>query len=351
MAGEAEVPTSLDIPSSSRPQPARVPTVLPIFRWTEATAGSKRLRERQGGGIRVYVERPWFSSGAGELVGVVLRPSGFPLMGKEADTLRKYTSEWGMDPLWHSAETAPVTATDFANVVASDTGLRLVELDAPSVGAVGFEAKFDTAQDLWFADIEMVANDAYFPFVRLALARFQPRSIPGVHLSSIHLADFVQVSPRRLATYDLSIVAPGKSVGVTLEGPGHDEGDWARNGQTIVIARLEKREYGDTQVNEPLGWIPIDTQPLRRSQSGHDVRWEGSLDLPDPLITPLRVAIIEAQVLRADGGRVAEFMRLLGTERGQPEAVFGAAHIAVTADRGETFGARIVFADTTVVVT
>ena len=243
--GEPKLPKPLTIPSSARPAPARVQNLLPIFKWTETQAGDVRRRERRGGGIRVYFERPWYSSGVGELVGVVLRPAGFALRGKEAETLRKYTSEWGMDPLWHSAEMAPVVEADFANPVASRVGMRLVELETPDVGVVGFKPVFDKPGKRWFADIEMHAGQAYFPFVRLAVARFQPESIAGVHLSSVVLTDFVQIVPERTATYDLANMVAGGEVEVTLEGPGHDEGDWARNGRTMW---LPASRHGSTAI-------------------------------------------------------------------------------------------------------
>jgi choline dehydrogenase-like flavoprotein len=284
------------------------------------------------------------------MLGVVLRPSGFALMGTGAETLRKYTSEWGVDPLWHSAEMAPVLEADFANAVASKTGLRLAELDNPDVGIVGFKPDFDKEGQRWFADIEMRPGQAYFPFVRLAVARFQPESIAGVHLSSTVLTDFVQIVPERTATYDLANVVAGGEVEVALEGPGHDEGDWARNGRTIVVARLEARAHGDTSTTEPLGWTAIDSVLLERAQGpSNTVRWIGSVDLPTPLPKRLRVSILEAQLLRADGGRVAEFIRQLSTGREERGAALG-MHSATIAGPGETFGARVVFADETVIV-
>jgi len=137
---------------------------------------------------------------------------------------------------------------------------------------------------------------------------------------------------------------------VTLEGPGPDEGDWARNGRTIVVARLEAREHGDTSTTEPLGWTAIDSVLLERVQGpSNTVRWAGSLDLPMPLPKPLRVSILEAQLLRADGGRVAEFIQQLGTRREVGGSAFG-MHTATIAGAGEIFGARVVFADATVVL-
>ena len=58
--------------------------VVPTWTWNEQTvrgltvaaqgrrAASTFLRTRTGGGLRVYMNRPWYSSGVDELLGVVL---------------------------------------------------------------------------------------------------------------------------------------------------------------------------------------------------------------------------------------------------------------------------------------
>src|SRR6266511_966411 len=61
---------TLDIPNAARPAALRPVSILPTFNWSEATAGTTRTRERRGGGLRVYVERPWYLSGDKEQVGV-----------------------------------------------------------------------------------------------------------------------------------------------------------------------------------------------------------------------------------------------------------------------------------------
>ena len=46
------------------------------------------------------------------------------------------------------------------------------------------------------------------PFVRLALARYQPRSIDGVELSEVVLADFAQLTPDRSAALTVDPADP-----------------------------------------------------------------------------------------------------------------------------------------------
>ena len=74
----------LNIPSSRRPDPPDLLYVVPTWTFDEQTVrglavpnrqqrlASTLLRTRSGGGLRVYMNRPWWSSGEGELLGVVL---------------------------------------------------------------------------------------------------------------------------------------------------------------------------------------------------------------------------------------------------------------------------------------
>ncbi|GLP80575.1 hypothetical protein [Mycobacterium antarcticum] len=74
----------LSIPSSHRPDPAQVAYVVPTWSWDDhlgvgiegplmPNLGVTQIRTRVGGGLRVYLARPWFSSGEDELLGVVIR--------------------------------------------------------------------------------------------------------------------------------------------------------------------------------------------------------------------------------------------------------------------------------------
>jgi hypothetical protein len=50
---------------------------------------------------------------------------------------------------------------------------------------------YDPDRQLWYCDIEVTWGASYYPFIRLALARYQPTSVPGAHLSKVVLADFM----------------------------------------------------------------------------------------------------------------------------------------------------------------
>ena len=58
---------------------------------------------------------------------------------------------------------------------------------------------WDAERHLWYCDIVVMPGDVYFPFIRLALARFQPNAVGGLELSAPVLSDFAQLAPDRHA--------------------------------------------------------------------------------------------------------------------------------------------------------
>ena len=193
------------VPSSARPAAPKVLYAVPTFGWTRSNRvnPSGVNSTRRGAGLRVYLERPWWSSGQGELLGVVTWPAAESRVGtpnlSDDDPLRPFVTHWGEDPVFGSAalpfhyptlNTFPKRA-DFA------TGLTLDELGSSSDRTVNVAAHavgFDAARGLWYCDIDVAATDAYSPFIRLALARYQRQSIANTELSRVVLADFLQLA-------------------------------------------------------------------------------------------------------------------------------------------------------------
>lgn len=214
----------VEILNSARPSTVDFLYAVPIFSWEQTSQAGEIRRTRKGGGLRIFVARPWFSSGEGELLGVVLCSQ----KNKKAESLEKYVSEWGMDPLLESASTKPLHRDDFVSPVEVNTQLTLEELDQSSrVDIVGFEPHYDSERDRWFCDIVVNAEKLSFPFVRLALARYQPNSLENAHLSNVVLSDFCQVLPTRTVKYRfvksskiISITASGSSAHRTIETIG-----------------------------------------------------------------------------------------------------------------------------------
>ena len=256
---------TVDILSSAPPPPPGVKYVVPAFPWTRSAHGTGRHSRRRGGALRIYLERPWFCSGDGELLGVVL--------GSHPDTGGVFT-RWGRDTLWLSPSTQSdmPTAAHFLNRVplpGSDVG-----------GVVVFEVAFDDAGRC-FCDVELDAGDSYFPFIRLALVRFQPKSVPGAERSAAVYADFVQLAPDRTVsvtnraahTFDVT-VAGGARPRMDLSVPGPHK-------STRVTVRLQERISGTV---DDAGWLFFgDGSAVVAATEIPDERvlWAGAVTLPE----------------------------------------------------------------------
>ena len=78
---------------------------------------------RFGGGLRVYCARPWFSSGAGELLGVSLWSSDNGVLDR--DKFKPFITQWGMDPIWATQLLDGVPGIgNFAGLSEAEYGLR-----------------------------------------------------------------------------------------------------------------------------------------------------------------------------------------------------------------------------------
>jgi hypothetical protein len=239
---------AVDVPSSARPLPPDVEYVVPTFRWEREVTTNTKTEVRLGNGLRVYMHRPWYSSGSGELLGVVLWPSASPApTDSDREAAKGIVTQWGLDPTWQSGRIGDVpTASDFTRALRTDTSLSLQE-SALQVDVAGHAVSYDHDRRLWFCDIELDNSSAYAPFVRLALARYQPRSIPGIELSHVTLCDFAQLAPDRAAalTFDPADHRRARLVvaGLAPDGPT----------TSVLEATVEARRH---DVRSDLGWAP-----------------------------------------------------------------------------------------------
>ncbi len=187
----------VSIPASSRPLAPEVAYVLPTFGWQRQTDTSVKRSVRFGGGLRVYLKRPWFSSGEGERLGVALW-SGGHLDQAQRDRYKSYFTQWGMDPIWQTAPLYGAPATrQFPDRETEAHDVSLDEISGFNVDVVGYPVEFDPERQLWYADLTLDAFETYSPFVRLALVRYQPDALPDARLSRVVLADFTQLTPGR----------------------------------------------------------------------------------------------------------------------------------------------------------
>ena len=318
----ASRPVVVDVPASERPQTPSVVYVVPTFGWQRQTETNVKRSIRFGGGLRVYLERGWFSSGADELLGVTLDAAAPGDPPWSYDTWKPYVTEWGADPIWQSPSLlgrAPGIA-NFPDAIASEEGVLLDSPVTPEspigrrADVVGYPVAFDEARQLWYADITVDAETpTYCPFVRLALARYQPHAIPGAKLSRVVLADFAQLVPGRAAVVSADPYHP-RRLRVTLSGiapagpvpavVGPAQPTEPATTPTVVTVSVQRRR---DDVATDLGWedVGTDVATVVRQTGGAPVpdlvRWTGTVEFAAPVTAGrFRLVIAEHEHLSAN---------------------------------------------------
>jgi len=243
---------TLHVPSSARPAPPQVDYIIPTFGWTRTATSSKR----SGGGLRVYLKRPWFSTGADECLGVVLWQVSSSNTATGA--AEPFVTQWGHDPMFATAGHLPVNwpqLSHFKQTAWKRMNLKLAEATTGSLRAVmaaAYPVDYDAESDRWYADISIDQGSAYFPFIKLSLARFQPYALTGLELSPVVIADFAQLTPERNASITW---APDKSsFTLTVSGNTYTS-DYAAKIATVT-AQVEKRIVGE----DVIGWTATTTE-------------------------------------------------------------------------------------------
>lgn len=263
-------PFVLDVPNTRPPLAPDVLETLPAFRRQHRRTEDMAQAHHHGSVVRVWLGRGWFSSGAGELLGVVCDEAG-------ADTLTHSVA--GKDPLFSTAEPAPITPYLFTS--ASTVAAGLTTLEGHQVDVAGHPVTFDPDTGRWYADLVIDDDGTYLPFVRLVLCRLQPASVDGAHLSPLIVAEPLRLGPTRRST--VRVTNDVATVHVTVEGHSHSGvPDPDLPGETHhnrVTAWIEER---DTAVNDPdLGWSVIDGPVvLDRRRRGRATRWHHQFALP-----------------------------------------------------------------------
>jgi hypothetical protein len=299
----ASEPETIDVPGSASPIPARPIAALPTFGWRRETGGTLTTSVRIGQGVRIYLDRPWFSSGEGELLGVVLWPADAapPTNDERANRLRGAITQWGLDPVRNSGGLTPLPRLqDFPDATAIASRVTIPDLGL-AVDVAGHPVFFDSDRGLWFCDITIGASTAYMPFVRLALARFQPHSIPGAEISAVALADFVQLAPDRSAVLIVQPDAPSlyKLVVSGFAALPSATAPW----RSTIDLEIQQRTPG---LGADLGWqtaspsaalvTPVDPPP-----SAPAVLFSGFIEFPAPPAPgTMRIVLRERETWEVD---------------------------------------------------
>ena len=254
VTGEAR---AVEVLSTARPKAPVVSQVVPAWQLEgpSGSIGSGGISmTRSGGFLRVYLDRPWYTSGAGELLGVVTTvtspldsyTSTFPTTPQQS-----WVTMMGVDPInfVEASNTPwPVVPNAFANLaIMPEVPYRAPYSNPPQVHLAedgeGFyqvwpyEVAYDSGSGRWYADVAPrpgETDEGTYPpppgyFIRLALVRFQPYSIPvegieggTVEVSPVVTATFAQPVPdRSVSVVTDTADATGKTVLVTVTGPAY----------------------------------------------------------------------------------------------------------------------------------
>ncbi len=257
MSGRAHWP--IHIPASERPAAPDVAYCVPSFLTKTGATTRTRL-----GAIRVYLNRPWYSSGEGEKLAVVYWTPVFNTLGtpQGLSTVAPWVSDWGNDPIWNSTNLPKpyMDASSFRNAQSIKSGIFLAEKENFAPALVGpcsvalFDVQYDEELDLWFTDIQLATGGAYTPFVRLALCRWQPYALSRLNNSNVVLCDFIQQLPERNLVLQYTDLAKTKAK-ISLDGPSYSKGN------AVYVAAERKRDvfavFECRQLDSDLDWIPV----------------------------------------------------------------------------------------------
>lgn len=265
-------PVTLHVPSTAAPAPVDVAYVIPTFGRREAQlertdAVTERRTEQVGDGLRIYLNRGWFSSGQGEQLAVVVATAGTP------DHLESRVSSWGMNPI---RDSAPLPGPlRFEHIWGGAERIDNWPLDQGSVGLVVADVGFSKEHGLPFADIEFLSQRSFMPLVRLALARYQRHAIDGCKLSRIVHADFVPLAPGRAVT----VKQTGRTTWhLDMHGHSYRQPD---DSTSVVQAHLEYMERSLPE--DAVSWRPLG-DPVRLLPSRIEAwqyHWSGEIRIAD----------------------------------------------------------------------
>jgi hypothetical protein len=334
-------PVTVNILSSARPDTAKIAYVVPIYGWKPVKhTGHQVVSERSPSALRVFIHRPWWSSGIDELLGVVTWPNAenriiiIPppvfLRNRSSRSRRRglrrdlaiggggggastippdqalYVTDWGADPVFGSTPlpSAHPRMSTFTSATAFGTGLPIEEHPSIQVNVAGHPVHFDPKRQLWYADIAVDTGATYTPMIRLALARYQPNSVAGVELSRIVLADIMSLEPGRTVTIVRG--APKHLTSITLSGYSYSraagDSSIAPGVAEVVIERrvtgVKDATVGWEQVGEPIRMSPATHRRLSLGSNDHVTTWVASdIALPSG---KCRLAISQYELLPTD---------------------------------------------------
>ncbi|WP_166356352.1 hypothetical protein [Phytoactinopolyspora limicola] len=321
----ASQPVTIDVPSTRQPPAPTVLEVMPLVVRDRADG----LVRRQGGWLRVWLARPWFVSGEGELPAIVAAWDAQPAHPLLADGYQVSTLV-GPDPARQLPIFGGVRPHDLGGFPAAWAKVRLTEMRIAeasgirrTIGVSDRGISWDPDQQAWYTDLRVDVPDLYFPFARLALARHQPTSIRGsswaadeFRVSPVITLDPIQVLPDR----ELRHTEDTNSVTVSLSGQSYDTAfqpvnlgtaeapNWVMQelpGGAPSAARVVAQRRVRTGGDELLAWEDLFEQAMLNAPDALPGALVARLTLPfDPTDPPGEFRLLVLEEDFAHGPRV-----------------------------------------------
>jgi hypothetical protein len=277
----------VDVPNSLPPAALHIHDVVPAYSAEGTDTSTLITRRRNGRVLRFYLERGWYSTGAGEELGVILdtNPGDIP-----------ESTRYGRDPVNKGPGPAAPALADFPLAADTQAGVDATH------DAAGHEVHYDSGRELWYTDVEVGDGGAYRPFVRLALARFQPLSIAGAYIGPIKYLDPIRIGTERLSAVEKKV----GGVRVAMAGKEH-EGipDPTVGGTPLRFNRVTAQwQKVDPAISDPdLRWVNEGAATLlTRTTGAQGSIWFKNLVAFPAVADPIRLVLTEHEFQAYDDG-------------------------------------------------
>jgi len=292
----SSVSKPLSLPALRRPDRLEPRTLLPSFVWrqsVEIEGRYKTLVSRRHSKVRIRVRRPWFTSGEGERLGIVVWPPELlsdPNFDATADLANlngqemnmtgyddkdigpggAFVSRWGADPIQPGPQPSGwlmrpemffhdrYEATGFMRAIVpppvmmplpSDPNASTASGQLPNppllVSLITYEPRFDIDEELWYVDLTLDTLGIQQPFVRLGIVRYQENAPPELKVSE-PVVEWVQPLPHREAR--VTCISRGPTKG--------EKGDSKQNWEARVRVKGQYADRADPKSRLNPGVIP-----------------------------------------------------------------------------------------------
>ena len=234
------------VPSSKRPDKPEVEYILPSMAWSSETTPTGKVSRKRGNSVRIFLRRPWFSSGVGEQLAVVLS-DGSDTHSSDPDY--QLNSTIGFDPAFEVLD-QPLSLKP--ENFKGNSGVKqsvAIQETGKTATLVTYYPEFDESLQLWYVDVEIDPPAAYYtPFLRLVVCRYQANTAKGINpVSALAATEITQLQPDRVAV--VHTVEARKAYQVYYAGiPGRS----AKN-ENMVIGTLEIQ--ANNGPDSP--WLPV----------------------------------------------------------------------------------------------